>query len=292
MQLTADQELRKEFLLFALNKQPDVGAAMEMAAAMERFVLDGRPDSGPALRDAGACAAENEPAASSGTDEAAMPAPAEEDEAVVRKRRWSDADDLELKRLWHSEICLEEIAEVLDRTVPSLYSRARALGMSKRNHKAVAPQPFDAVRQAPAAAEGNTTQDQDAAREVSQPGVAAVATSGVQLAVRREECRISSLSEAKTVAGTRRGFSRTPGAGSAKPVAGEAVQESQVHVFVDPIIQFLRSRDYSVVRVGEGQFRVDGRHVMNADELREKANQVRKSLGQPLFATQLDERVG
>lgn len=288
MQLTADQELRKEFLLFALNKQPDVESAMEMAAAMERFVLDGRRGSGPALQGAGASAAEGEQPAASGTGDTA--ASAEEVEAVVRKRRWSDADDVELKRLWHSDISLEELADRLDRTVPSLYSRARALGMSKRNDKPARPQEFDAVRPVPAGAKGDVMPDEGAARAVPQPDLAAVAGSGRPAP--REECRISSLSEAKTAVATQRGFTRPPAAGAAKPAAAEAVQESQVHVFVDPIIQFLRSRDYSVVRVGEGQFRVDGRRVMNADELRQKANQVRKSLGQPLFATQLGERVG
>jgi hypothetical protein len=56
-------------------------------------------------------------------------------------------------------------------------------------------------------------------------------------------------------------------------------------ISVDPIIQFLRSRDYSVVRVSDGRFRLDGRRILSVDELRDKANQVRKTLGQPPFAS-------
>src|SRR3546814_6275226 len=56
-----------------------------------------------------------------------------DDSGVSRKRRWSEADDQSLRKLWHSNHSLEEIAEAMGRTTPSLYSRARALGMSKRS---------------------------------------------------------------------------------------------------------------------------------------------------------------
>src|SRR3546814_4751735 len=68
-----------------------------------------------------------------------------DDSGVSRKRRWSEADDQSLRKLWHSNHSLEEIAEAMGRTTPSLYSRARALGMSKRSpanaEKAVASAP-------------------------------------------------------------------------------------------------------------------------------------------------------
>jgi hypothetical protein len=38
------------------------------------------------------------------------------------------------------------------------------------------------------------------------------------------------------------------------------------------------------VRVEDGRFRIDGRCVMDVDQLRDKANKVRKSLGLPPFA--------
>src|SRR3546814_9129864 len=41
MQLTADQELRRELLLFSLSKHADLEAAIKSAAEMERFVLRG-----------------------------------------------------------------------------------------------------------------------------------------------------------------------------------------------------------------------------------------------------------
>src|SRR3546814_1873362 len=41
-----------------------------------------------------------------------------EDAGVSRKRRWSEADDERLRRLWHSNHSLEEIAEAMGRTTP------------------------------------------------------------------------------------------------------------------------------------------------------------------------------
>src|SRR3546814_7865609 len=41
MQLTADQELRRELLLFSLSKHSDLEAAIKIAAEMEQFVLRG-----------------------------------------------------------------------------------------------------------------------------------------------------------------------------------------------------------------------------------------------------------
>src|SRR3546814_19823116 len=39
-----------------------------------------------------------------------------EDAGVSRKRRWSEADDERMRRLWHSHHSLEEMAEAMGRT--------------------------------------------------------------------------------------------------------------------------------------------------------------------------------
>src|SRR3546814_4372453 len=44
-----------------------------------------------------------------------------DDSGVSRKRRWSEADDQSLRKLWHSNHSLEEIAEAMGRTTPSHY---------------------------------------------------------------------------------------------------------------------------------------------------------------------------
>ncbi len=357
MWLTADQELRREFLLFALGKQPDVEAAITMAARMERFVLDGQPvsDGRPyEVEPAEVAAAMTEAGVATG------PAPRQayehqthdqqthdqqphdqqppDQQPKVTKRRWSDADDARLRELWQSSECaLEEIAEELERTVPSLYSRARALGMEKRGPmtkarqepaaaapdvgpaaelKAVEPkeeaEPEEPAQQAtvqeepvPAVTVQETPAQESPIQEApvqeapvreeagdgsaGEDGKAAEAAAGKSVVLSpnarrqvmpRERHRFSAGGDALQTGRPRHGFGR-------KTIAAASSVASPM--FVDSIIQFLRSRDYSVVRVGDGQFRLDGRRVMTADELREKANQVRKSLGQAPFTSQLDK---
>ena len=338
MWLTADQELRREFLLFALGKQPDVEAAITMAARMERFVLDGQPvsDGRPyEVEPAEVAAAMTEAGVATG------PAPRQayehqthdqqthEPQPRVTKRRWSDADDARLRELWQSSECaLEEIAEELERTVPSLYSRARALGMEKRGPmtkarqepaaaapdvgpaaelKAVEPkeeaEPEEPAQQAtvqeepaPAVTVQEAPVQETPVREeeagdgpAGEDGKAAEAAAGKSVVLSpnarrqvmpRERHRFSAGGDALQTGRPRHGFGR-------KTIAAASSVASPM--FVDSVIQFLRSRDYSVVRVGDGQFRLDGRRVMTADELREKANQVRKSLGQAPFTSQLDK---
>ena len=108
----------------------------------------------------------------------------------------------------------------------------------------------------------------------------------------RERYRPAGAGKPAPASGPQRGYGRKAGAGGVTASEGTAAKGVSPQIFVDPIVQFLRSRDYSVVRVGEGQFRLDGRRVVSADELRQKANQVRASLGQPPFASRMGEPVG
>src|SRR3546814_9945146 len=56
-----------------------------------------------------------------------------DDSGVSRNRRWTEADEQRLRKLWHSNHSLDEIAAAMRPTTPSLYRRARALAMSKRS---------------------------------------------------------------------------------------------------------------------------------------------------------------
>ena len=201
------------------------------------------------------------------------------------KRRWRDADDARLKELWHSSIDLEGIAKELDRTIPSLYSRARALGMPKRFHD---PQDKDSdLRHTPGAGQKNGARGKGSA--TSFKGHICANTDEAQTHNGnggRADVRV----ERYRPKGRRTGQSkrtRNGNAGSAHN--GLTTAKSQLMIDedfgVETVIQFLRSRDYSVVRVGDGQFKLDGRRILTADELREKANQVRRTLGQPPFAS-------
>jgi hypothetical protein len=290
VRLNSDQELRRDLLLFSLSKQSDLEAAIRMAAQMERFVLHGleagtqlsvdsaagdnielkeqagcrAPEaSGKAFPPSGREGADDSAAADEGTGGAI---------ARVTKRRWSAEDDALLRRRWRSQRSLEEIAEELDRTVASLYSRARALGMPKRG--ALAAEDF-AEAAAPNAAVAAASHPASCLRRHA-PDVEPARSR--QTGFKVERFLPPRRSGRKTAAGPKNADRK----GGGSP-CGRSVPDDHPGTGVEPIIHFLRSRDYSVVRVEEGRFRLDGRRILSADELREKANQVRKTLGQPPF---------
>lgn len=279
MGLTPDQELRKELLLFSLSKQPDLEAAIEMAAAMEQYVLCGLPLRGGEGRAAPASSRKNgrgEAAASTeATDEEGAPAagPRAAGVAPNKKRRWSVADDCRLEQLWRSDRTLEEIASELDRTVPSLYSRGRALGLSKRDHVAHSLEAQKNGSGKPyKRATSSGHHDADGNRTVQQSS-ASCKPSGQK----------GSTAKATWKSGAEHVIPRNKMPKSADALLSNASPPEESQIFVDSIVHFLRSRDYSVVRVAEGRFRLDGRRVVTVDELLDKANQLRKSLGQPPF---------
>lgn len=68
-----------------------------------------------------------------------------------------------------------------------------------------------------------------------------------------------------------REFPQAPAAVGLRPIEGQ--------VAIDEVIRFLRTRDYSIISTDDGRYRVDGRHVLTAEELLHRANRVRESLG-------------
>jgi hypothetical protein len=324
MQLTADQELRRELLLFSLGKHQDIEAAIEMAAQMERFILEGgRASRGkaPATVPDKGCGSRHPGAGSPGT-EGTSPGEAPAQEAVVAwpavggqpspppngqdtsrladdhrksaggtgKRRWSEADDGLLKRLWHSACSLEDIAVRLDRTTPSLYSRGRALGLPKRgsklpehsNSKAAAP----SEEKAPAA--DNSVNDVHVNR--IEPPIMLREPDAAVAGARRSDVKLERFYASRDGGAQSGKARRRVECSSASGLSGlpsiKSPHDGEVEMSVDTVIQFLRSRDYSVVHAGQGLYKLDGRRILGIDELREKANQVRKTLGQSPVALQ------
>ncbi len=55
-------------------------------------------------------------------------------------------------------------------------------------------------------------------------------------------------------------------------------------VGIDSVVHFLRTRDYSVAPSEDGCYKLDGRKVLTAQELFERANKVRAQLGRPTWA--------
>jgi hypothetical protein len=54
-------------------------------------------------------------------------------------------------------------------------------------------------------------------------------------------------------------------------------------VGIDSVVHFLRTRDYSVVPTEDDCYDLDGRKVLTAQELFERANKVRAQLKQPTW---------
>ncbi|WP_193369811.1 hypothetical protein [Pelagibius marinus] len=325
MQLTADQELRRELLLFTLNKQPDLSSAIALAAQMEQFVLTGAPDDGVVGRLSASAMARGAEAAAARADAqrngaseetppreridkaassartnggtanwrppaespAESPAEAHEFGRGLKKRRWSEGDDERLEKLWYSDHSLEEIAEAMGRTTPSLYSRARALGMSKRSpvvekHEATRPSHMGRTPTSSGATTASASEDDipGEQRKVTAPPVLKEDPQAI------EERRHHAIAKAQGVHSPKSGgvagngkVTKVSNRSAATPFHGGLLDAG-----IEVVIHFLRSRDYSVVRVDNEHFKLDGRRILNAEELREKANHVRQTLGKPPFA--------
>jgi len=57
--------------------------------------------------------------------------------------------------------------------------------------------------------------------------------------------------------------------------------QEEKSVAISEVVHFLRTRDYSVTSAGDGRFQVDGRQIVTAQELLQRANRVRESMGRP-----------
>ena len=50
-------------------------------------------------------------------------------------------------------------------------------------------------------------------------------------------------------------------------------------VAIEEVVRFLRTRDYSIISTNDGRFKVDGRHILTPEQLLQRANRVRESMG-------------
>ncbi len=55
-------------------------------------------------------------------------------------------------------------------------------------------------------------------------------------------------------------------------------------VGIESVVHFLRTRDYSVVPTEDGSYELDGRNILTAQELFERANKVRGQIKRPTWA--------
>ena len=116
-----EQERRHDLLLKALEACPDPEQALTVAVRMEHFIVDGQT-----LREQ----------AHEATQPAGQPS-SEGSRKTSNRSRWKGDDDAHLRRLWQSNLAIEEIAQELQRTPASIYGRVRILDLSssKRDTK-------------------------------------------------------------------------------------------------------------------------------------------------------------
>ena len=269
MPLSTQQELRKDLLLFALTTQCDLDAAIALAIGMEKFILEGGGSDGATSVDSDRGGWPDAPAHPSGDPSPASGRPFEAGRAPAggglagsglagsglaggEKRRWSAQDDDLLKERWHSTQTLESLSEEMGRTIPSLYCRARALGLAKR---------------AAGSAGSSNSNEPPPEEQESLPGTAGATVASISRSLPRRAAPTRQPEPSRI---------RGEGAGGSASSAASQPEDQGI----EQVIHFLRSRDYSVTRVGDGRFKLDGRRILTSVELREKADHVRKMLGQ------------
>ncbi len=121
MDVQEEQERRRELLLRAFDAYSDPEQALAVAVRMEQFII-------------------GEQTSHEKPHEAVKPVvqpPADEPRKTRDRSRWTEDDDAHLRRLWTEELTVEEIAQKLERTLPSVYGRLRIMNLksSKRDTK-------------------------------------------------------------------------------------------------------------------------------------------------------------
>ena len=122
MGIHEEQERRHDLLLKALEACPDPEQALTVAVRMEQFIIDGHTSRKKKPHEV--------------TQPAGQPS-SEGSRKTSNRSRWTGDDDAHLRRLWLSNLAMEEIAQELQRTPASIYGRVRILDLSssKRDTK-------------------------------------------------------------------------------------------------------------------------------------------------------------
>lgn len=168
------------------------------------------------------------------------------------KARWDAEAEAVLRAEWGTGKPVEEIAAQIGRTVGSTRERARRLGLSRPKRCEVAPEyrPQPASRKAagaPAASRGADVRSFKAKRSGRRRP-------------RHEDMR------------------------RAEPIDISAYRIQRPGETIDSVVNFVRSRDYQVVRGTDGTFVVDGRKHFSEAAFVEWANGLRRMLNKPAFA--------
>ncbi len=118
MGVQEEQERRRDLLLKALEACPDPEQALAVAVRMEQFIIGGQ-------------ASREEPQEATQPE---VPPSSEGPRKTCNRSRWTAADDTQLRQLWKGNFAVEQIAQELQRTLPSIYARVRILDLSSSKH--------------------------------------------------------------------------------------------------------------------------------------------------------------
>jgi hypothetical protein len=125
MLLREDQELRRDLALRVLDRCTEPRRTLEIAARLERYVMQGRQTPGQ----------NQEPKPS------IVAAPASPDDSPKShcQRRWTRGEDRQLGQLWQESAGVLAIARVLDRTPEGVNRRVRRQGLDRDNGRGSTP---------------------------------------------------------------------------------------------------------------------------------------------------------
>jgi hypothetical protein len=160
----------------------------------------------------------------------------------AKRRPWLPDQDTHLREFWYHGVSVTEIARNLERTPASVYGRARLLG-------------------------------------ICRPGAASKSVENGSKKNRRK----ASVTKKSDRANGKKGAEQDEKQNGKMKIVASEISSRNSGFYADQsmseVVNFLRSRDYSVVQTEDGDYKVDARHVVTAQELREKANRIHSQLG-------------
>lgn len=276
MMSTTNEQVRFDVVMQCLQITGDVDAALDAARRIVDFVTGGeagittvagraRPKQGrPQTGESEPGAPDDSEGAATGeawTEEPVgcqeKPAEAARPAAGVGrgsgpKARWDAASEAKLRAEWATGKPVEVIAAEIGRTVGSTRERARRLGLRRPKQSEVAPE----------------YRAQTA--RTSAPGA--------------ETPRAGNVRTLKASGTRKRRRPRHEDMRRAEPIDISAYRIKRPSETIDSVVNFVRSRDYQVVRASDGTFMVDGRKQFSEDAFVEWANGLRRMLNKPAFA--------
>lgn len=119
MLLREDQELRRDLALRVLDRCTEPRRTLEIAARLERYVMQGRQTTG-----------QNQ---GQKPNPVGAPAPPEDSPKSHCQRRWTKGEDRQLGQLWQESAGVSAIARVLERTPAGVNRRIRRQGLDQDN---------------------------------------------------------------------------------------------------------------------------------------------------------------